>query len=820
MENHSTRKRFISRQGQLLKITKWLSDANANDIFLFAKHVEKCQQKYNRDASKLSFLIRNCNCLINLLTNDKVLKQKPKLKSIKCFLFKKQNVLSNSCLDSLYQYCNSKSQVYYSISTDSNHSSNNNETSTIENNQQVQQNKFPLLSLPMDILNLLGYYLTKMDGIQLGTSCHQFYFITQSYPFLHNNNENCNAIRLSREKIVKIRKLKADLWTWSVNCKRLCLYGKQDEPIIKKHEHPYDKIKRQKATQKFMNTIENIKSRDLDYHSNWFENLFTNVDYVEIIEDGSSLLSFLPIDSLLSLTIQKSKYTYIEKKPLHLSWHSAAIEKLFDFCQQCNDFLANKCDMSLKNIRKIGTLELGRMPSSLFLQNKHFGLFARNCKGLIFNRQLSIESMCDFATVFLPNMTRLQVIDVYFEERFVFAHFQNLARVNGYRFSMLNIANDILNDTCDDWIKLVLTENEIETFRVRVGDMMGLGIFDETQSDFAQKTEQVEHWFGELAQIINQAVYACINPDPLQVIFYKLANGWCREMIDKMKISINVNDNDITHTPINNGVANVKELQFGTLSSKFRASYLLFCRFNNCFRNSLCFGLLNWQNSVESFTFAFCSNIFDKKKNTQLDTNANGIDYENEIKKLDQKTYDDYFYFYKLGFENAIKNIMEKFDNLQRLSIRILFDTSRLAGAEANNNINRINRYHYTIHRWIDLFRDVFNKNFATMKKKGNKHNLCFSIECVLSNKRNPRSWNDLDECYNYYQLSQNRQVEYIPKQVNIAASHQLKNQRVQRMSYLFNLQRIEQRMIWCLNNANIVGYCDLGAYCQAVFSK
>ena len=781
----------ISRQAQLLQITQWLYHINADDTLLFLERV--AAELLNEPS---------ISRLITLL------------------LLKNHDILSNCNVDNLLQYCNSIT------------------TTTATSDSKTQT----LLSLPLDIFDSSACYLTKMDSIQLGTCCHQLYQITQRCQFLQNNNENSAGVRLGVRNFQKILHCKVDPWSWCVNCKRLQLYNFK---VPRGTSAGYKK----ENSVILSRMVKSIKSKK--YYTQWFDKLFEKLDYLTIKNGNKDFSPFCELVTMKTLfSIEKlnkisNKIEMVQRNGLNLTLNTNFVDDAIHFAQKYHDFFVNNCNSDLSKIRKINMLEF-TFVSQLGI-NKTCDLLSKNYQQLVCHCQLNIESIDHLNRIIHSNVRRLQITNIRFEEAAMFKQCQKLAieiddKVSkqglNARFSMLDIANDVLNGLTPYWIQSLLTQEEISIFKNRVNDMMGIGVFDDTRRQ--QVFMQAEEWFGELRGAIT-FFDEFKEIDPLQMIFYKIVNQWCLEIVNV--------ENDSNCNQSMNSDANVKELAIGSLNkednvcvnyyrkdnSKKRntninqnvfastqtvasnhetRSDMLFYNFNKCFCNSLCYKLLNWQNSVERLTFSFWTNIFDAKTNTQWSKKENQF-------SLSSECYQCFFYFYKIWFKRAMDNMMKYFDQLQQLSISILFDTSIIAPNDRLDAINSKNDYRYTISNWIDLFCDVFNEHFETLKgkrKNGDNDHFLFDIEFVLGNGvkyGGKRSWYDLDSYYHKWAAIDNE--PWINQVINVGSTGDAKEKC---QNYCDNLQLVKQRMVWCVNTFNVerLRNCYLGSHCKVVF--
>lgn len=761
--------RILSRQGQLLKVTQWLFAASGNELLPFLNQLAS-ELNQNSASSVVSFL-----------------------------LIKNPSILSNDSLDNILDYCNSTPT-----------------TSSQLKPYTRNKNAFPLLSLHSDIIDLCGLYLSKKDGIELGLSCRALYCVTQRVSFLHNNNASIrigesNAVRLNRRNFQKIHDSKMDLWACSVNCKKLIFCETQNDAIVSKYQRlRFNEFWKRENSARILKCAQVLKTmQSTKYYTKWFEKIFENVDYLIATGLGVDLLtSVVPTDILFSISKMNKKtqeIVKIDRNPLNLSidWNSHEVNFLSNFAQKYHEFFMNECSGQLTNIRPIGNIEF--VSELTHDMTNGCDLFGENYTSLTFHDMngLKIDSMDTFKTLFHPRLTRLQANGVYFDEKTIFTHCRNLGRVNGHRLSMLDIFNAMNDGTCQDWIKSLISDEEKNAFIQQVTPMIGLGIYDPHRQESWSNQYAAETWYDEFAVCVHKRADAQrkFYPDDIRWIYYKLVNGWCVDLIDRKEIEFE---------QINCPISNIKELEIGSLRMKDNVnddnyhnlknskhyrpktnSYTLLNTFDKSFRNSLCYKLLNWQNSVEILTLSFWTDIFDEKDNFSFDN-------------------------HKCGFERAMNDMMQYFDKIRHLSIKILFDTS--IQTSDSDGLITMNDYNFTINSWLDFFCEQFRKYFEAMKSKGNKEVFYFDIELVLGNgvQNDGKLWNDIDFCYREHF---GNTAPPIDKEVFIGKSIGQEKEDAACQHYCDNLQKIKHRMVWCLENVDSVANGLYGSKCQAVFA-
>lgn len=248
-----------SRLSQLLQITDWLINSNNNETFLFLEKLANQLEK------------KSIGSLIALL------------------LLHNQSFFSNNNIDVLQQHCQNQPN-FKSIEKKN-------------KNYSVQ-----LLSLSVDVMNHLGSFLARYDGLMFGTCCHKLFKITRSIIFLRASKGH--MIKLTSNTIKKLADSPmCDPWSHFIYADHVFLCDDLYQDALAKDVLGIllDKIK--------------VKL----YYTGWYEQLFKHINHLTISGNGAGLTTYLPFESIFGLE-KLNNYTneieIIDRKPLTLRFCS------------------------------------------------------------------------------------------------------------------------------------------------------------------------------------------------------------------------------------------------------------------------------------------------------------------------------------------------------------------------------------------------------------------------------------------------------------------------------------------------------------------
>ena len=520
---------------------------------------------------------------------------------------------------------------------------------------------FPLLSLPFDIFNELGWYLIKKDGINLGYCCHGLYNATQNIQFLKTSG--FHYLTLNNQLSHKIINNNIDPWSWCVGC--------------------YSLTMRYHATRGDDSNVKLIIDKLLGQSkrsSNWFDVLLSSIQELVLSEFAivAKVFDSIPMETLFAPSIINSVNSgiAIQRPGIKLKFHNNYVVNDFDFGSRYKEYYTSKCESNISKIRRIKSISVTR---SSFEIISHFQPNYPVLK--VQNSRIEFISLNTFICVFHKNLTQLEVSRISFDsDRILFDCLQQAASDRKY----LQITEAIIDDFYDD-NNYNDDENESqvkEMKRVLESCPGGVGDFNRVLA----QSQSLETPINRLNRVRVNVNYDNINnPNSYYTprsqalgICCNLMYLWLLKFIEMKSCAINSNQkkkkymdgiiatNDkLSAVVTGDNAPNIKQLIFNDEKVSANSSYESFLQpFNNIFTNKVSYRLLNWQKTVELLTISFVPGKLNSDKKQ---------------------------YFYRRwtrGFSLTMANIFKHFDNLRRLNITLKFNASMLDYSDSNSNSN------------------------------------------------------------------------------------------------------------------------------------
>lgn len=329
------------------------------------------------------------------ITFLKVLKEQLDQKSIGALIgsiiIQIQSRISNQVLSNLLEHCKT-------ISNPQIHQNNVNNGQTFADN---------LKSLPTDIFDFLGQFLSKWDAIHLGLVDHDLLQLTQSPKFLSNNNFGHRLI-LSRKHIEEINKENIDIYHWCINCKTVefCVNSKmEDYTPTSLFDSTYNS--------EMQSIVDKMNINSQYRNENWMDVLFDSVNNLRINCRGE-LVSFIPTEKLFCVNKRGQ-----EKQALNVYFRNVYHGYFWEFAHQFQEFSNNFHDKARKinRVEIIGQSAAGAAPkASIFGCHELYSIDFESCCYDTDCGRVEFGSLDELRAEFHENMNKLGILSINITE--------------------------------------------------------------------------------------------------------------------------------------------------------------------------------------------------------------------------------------------------------------------------------------------------------------------------------------------------------------------------------------------------------------------